>query len=80
MNIQNDVMKMKHLKSGLLIKKKSKISLTPGGFHLMFSDIYEELKNKKYLFISLNFKKNGSIEIPFQIKKNNTKFHVNHKH
>lgn len=80
MNIQNDVMKMKHLKSGLLIKKKSKISLTPGSFHLMFSDIYEDLKNKKYLFISLNFKKNGSIEIPFQIKKNNTKGHIKHKH
>ena len=80
MNIQNDVMKMKHLKSGLLIKKKSKISLTPGGFHLMFSDIYEELKNKKYLFINLNFKRNGSIEIPFQIKINNTKGHVKYKH
>ena len=80
MNIQNDVMKMKHLKSGLLIKKKSKILLKPGGFHLMFSDIYEELKNKKYLYIKLNFKKNGSIEIPIQIKKNNTKGYVNHKH
>ena len=75
MDIQNDVMKMKHLKSGLLIKKKSKISLTSGGFHLMFFDIKEELKNKKYLFIILNFKKNGSIEIPFQIKKNHTKGH-----
>ena len=80
MNIQNDVMKMKHLKSGLIIKKKSKIVLKPGGFHLMFSDINEELKNKKYLYIKLNFKKNGSIEIPFQIKKNNTKSHVNNKH
>ena len=80
MNIQNDVMKMKYLKSGLLIKKKSKILLKPGGLHLMFSDINEELKNKKYLYIKLNFKKNGSIEIPFQIKKNNTKGNVNHKH
>ena len=80
MNIQNDVMKMKHFKSGLLIKKKSKILLKPGGFHLMFFDIYEELKNKKHLYVKLNFKKNGSIEIPFQIKKNNTKGHVNHKH
>ena len=80
MNIQDDVMKMKHLKYGLLIKKKSNNLLKPGGFHLMFSDIYEVLKNKKYLYIKLNFKKNGSIEIPFQIKKNNTKGHVNHKH
>ena len=80
MNIQNDVMKMKHLKSGLLIKKKSKIVLKPSGSHLMFSYINEEFKNKKYLYIKLNFKKNGSIEIPFQIKKNNTKGHVNHKH
>ena len=80
MNIQNDVMKMKHLKSGLLIKKKSKIVLKPGGLHLMFSEINEELKNKNYLYIKLNFKKNGSIEIPFQIKKNNTKGHVKHKH
>ena len=79
-NIQNDVMKMKHLKSGLLIKKKSKTSLKPGGFHLMFSNINEVFKNKKYLYIKLNFKKNGSIEIPFQIKKNNTKGHFNHKH
>ena len=80
MNIQNDVMKMQHFKSGLLIKKKSKIVLKPGGFHLMFSDINEELKNKKYLYIKLNFKKNGSIEIPFKIKKINIKGHGNHKH
>ncbi len=80
MKIQDDIMKMKHLKYGLLIKKKSKILLKPGGFHLMFSDIYKVLKNKKYLYIKLNFKKNGSIEIPFQIKKNNSKGHVNHKH
>ena len=77
-NIQNDVMKMKYLKSGLLIKKKSKISLKPGALHLMFSDVNEELKNKKYLYIKLNFKKNGSIEIPFRINKNNTKGHVKH--
>ena len=37
-----------------------------------------ELLRKEYK--KLNFKKNGSIEIPFQIKKNNTKGHVNHKH
>ena len=80
MNIQNDVMKMKHLKSGLVIKKKSKISLRPGGFHLMFFDIDKILKNKKHLYVKLNFKKNGSIEIPFQIKKNSIKGHVNHKH
>ena len=46
----------------------------------MFSDVNEELKNKKYLYIKLNFKKNGSIEIPFQIKINYTKGYVNHKH
>ena len=80
MNIQNDIMKMKHLKSGLLIKKKSKTLLKPGGFHLMFFDIDEVLKNKKHLYVKLNFKKNGSIEVPFQIKKNSTKGHVNHKH
>ena len=45
MNIQNDVMKMKHLKSGLLIEKKSMILLKPGGFHLMFSNINQQFKN-----------------------------------
>ncbi len=78
MDIENDVMKMKYLKSGLIIKKNSKFVLEPGGYHLMFSDVNDEFKNKKYLNVKLNFKRNGSIKIPFQIK-NNKKGHVSHK-
>ncbi len=79
MIIKNDIMKMIKIKSGLIIKKNSFVLFKPGSHHLMLMGIYKKIENKKQLNITLNFKNNGTIEIPFIIKKRNkNKHHHNH--
>ena len=49
MNIKNDIMIMKHLEDGVLIKSKSKINLKPGSFHIMFIDLTKSFNKTSYL-------------------------------
>ena len=79
MIIKNDVMKMEKIKSGLVVKKNSFVLFKPGSYHLMLMGIYKKIENIKQLNIILNFKNNGTIEVPFIIKKNNKNKHQ-HKH
>ena len=67
MNIKNDIMIMKHLEDGVLIKSKSKINLKPRSFHIMFIDLtksFNKTSNKKVKF---NFENAGSIIINMPI-------------
>ena len=44
MIVENDIMKMKHLSEGVIIKAKSKLILKPGGYHLMFIKLNKDLQ------------------------------------
>ncbi|MDC0093988.1 copper chaperone PCu(A)C, partial [Alphaproteobacteria bacterium] len=43
MVVQNDIMKMKHLSDGILIKAKSTVSFRPGSYHIMFMELNKHL-------------------------------------
>ena len=82
MNIKNDIMIMKHLEDGILIKSKSQLDLRPGNFHIMFINLTKSLKKTKFQKVKFNFKNAGSIVINMPImdnvKKTNDK--KNHHH
>ena len=82
MNIKNDIMIMKHLEDGVLIKSKSQINLKPRNFHIMFINLTKSLKKTKLQKVQFNFKNAGSIVINMPImdnvKKTNDK--KNHHH
>ena len=59
MNIKNDIMIMKHLEDGVLIKSKSKINLKPRSFHIMFIDLTKSLKKQNYKKLNLILKMQG---------------------
>ena len=83
MYIKNDIMIMKHLEEGVLIKSKSQLDFRPGSFHIMFIDLTKSLKKSKLQKVKFNFKNAGSIVVNMPImdkrkKSNEKKKHLHH--
>ena len=67
MNIKNDIMIMKHLEDGVLIKSKSQINLKPGSLHIMFIDLTKSFNKTSNQKVKFNFENAGSIIINMPI-------------
>ena len=67
MNIRNDIMIMKHLEDGVLIKSKSQIYLKPTSFHIMFIDLAKSFNKTSNQKVKFNFENAGSIIINMPI-------------
>ena len=67
MNIKNDIMIMKHLEDGVLIKSKSQINLKPRSFHIMFIDLTKSFNRTNNQKVKFNFENAGSIIINMPI-------------
>ena len=67
MNIKNDIMIMKHLEDGVLIKSKSQINLKPRNFHIMFIDLTKSFNKTSNQKVKFNFENAGSIIINMPI-------------
>ena len=67
MYIKNNIMIMKHLEDGVLIKSKSKINLKPRSFHIMFIDLTKSFNKTSYQKVKFNFENAGSIIINMPI-------------
>ena len=59
--MENDVMRMKQVEGGLEIKPGATVELKPGGYHLMFMDLKEPLKEGQTIKGTLVFEKAGSV-------------------
>ena len=80
MFIKNDIMIMKHLEEGVLIKSKSQLDLRPGSLHIMFINLTKSLKKTKFQKVKFNFKNTGSIVINMPIMDNRKKTNDKKKH
>ncbi len=60
MSMTDGVMKMRPIADGLVIKPGETVEFKPGGFHLMFMDIKQPLKQGDTLKATLKFEKAGS--------------------
>ena len=67
MYIKNNIMIMKHLEDGVLIKSKSLINLKPRSFHIMFIDLTKSLNKTSKQKVKFNFENAGSIIINMPI-------------
>lgn len=67
MKEENGVMKMRHLPSGLEIKPGETVELKPGGYHLMFMDLRQGLKDGQTIKGTLSFEKAGSLEVEYRV-------------
>lgn len=67
MSMSDGVMKMRPLPNGLEIKPGKTIELKSGGYHLMFMDLKQPLKQGDSLQATLQFEKAGSLLVNFTV-------------
>jgi copper(I)-binding protein len=67
MSMSDGVMKMRPLPNGLEIKPGETVELKSGGYHLMFMDLKQPLKQGDTLKSTLQFEKAGSLDVNFNV-------------
>lgn len=80
MSMANGVMTMRPLPDGLTIKPGETVELKPGGFHMMFMDIKQPLKQGDTMKATLTFEKAGSVEVSFNVGSIGASSEPAHKH
>jgi hypothetical protein len=68
MSMSDGVMKMRPLPNGLEIKPGETVELKSGGYHLMFMDLKQPLKQGNTFKATLQFEKAGSLEVNFSVR------------
>lgn len=69
MSMDGNVMRMREVKA-IDVPANGKVELKPGGLHLMFMDLNEQLKPGSTVKVKLKFEKAGEVEVPFQVMDN----------
>ena len=72
MSLENNVIRMEQIKEGLVIPAGKSVQLQPGGKHLMFMNLPQQLKVGEKHKVVLIFEKAGEIEVTFNVEKHNT--------
>jgi uncharacterized protein YcnI/copper(I)-binding protein len=80
MSMTDGVMKMRPLPDGLVIKPGETVELKPGGFHMMFMDIKQPLKQGDTLKATLMFEKAGNLDVSFNVNAMGATAEPAHKH
>lgn len=80
MSMTGGVMKMRPLPDGLTIKPGETVELKPGGFHMMFMDIKQPLKQGDTLKATLTFEKAGTLDVSFNVNAIGATGEPAHKH
>jgi len=65
MSMDKGVMKMRPLAGGLEIKPGESVTLKPGGYHLMFVRLNQQLKQGETFKVTLEFAKAGKVDVDF---------------
>ena len=68
MSMDGGIMKMRMLKDGLEIKPGETVTLKPGGYHVMFIGLKDQLKQGGAFKSTLEFAKAGKVEVEFKIE------------
>ncbi|HZY21463.1 MAG TPA: DUF1775 domain-containing protein [Beijerinckiaceae bacterium] len=68
MSMTDNVMRMRELDNGLAIRPGETVELKPGGFHLMFLDLKQSLKEGQTVKGTLVFEKAGTVEVEYGVR------------
>ena len=66
MRLENNVMTMRPVPGGLEIKPGQTVKLEPGGYHVMFMQLKEPLKQGEVLKGELTFEKAGTLSVEYK--------------
>lgn len=68
MKMSEGIMKMRRIEGGLEIPPGGEVVLKPGGYHLMFMKLTEQLAEGEKRKVTLEFEKAGRIEVEFSVE------------
>lgn len=68
MSMKDGVMTMRPVSGGLQIAPGQTVALAPGGYHLMFMDLKQPLKEGEKVKGTLTFEKAGSVAVTFDVR------------
>ena len=68
MSMDGGIMKMRKLERGLEIPPGKTVELKPGGYHIMFMDLKQPLKQGETIKGTLRFEKAGSVDVAFDVQ------------
>lgn len=68
MSMDGGIMRMRMLKDGLEIKPGETVTLKPGGYHVMFVGLKDQLKQGGTFMATLQFEKAGKVEVEYKIE------------
>jgi hypothetical protein len=68
MSMDNGVMKMREVVSGVEIKPGQTIRFEPNGYHIMFVGLKNQLKEGEHIHATLQFEKAGSAALDFVVE------------
>jgi copper(I)-binding protein len=68
MSMAGDVMRMAPVTGGLVVAPGETVELKPGGFHLMFMDLREPLKEGQAVTGTLVFERAGPVAVSFAVR------------
>ena len=67
MKMEGDVMKMNEVEGGLVIPAGDSVTLAPGGFHIMFMKLNQQLVEGSTIVVTLTFEKAGSVDVELAV-------------
>ena len=69
MKIEDGVMTMFHVPEGYVIAAGSSVELAPGGKHIMFISLFDQLEVGQTVTVELDFEKTGKMIVEIEIKE-----------
>ena len=67
MSMDNGIMRMRELKSGLEVPAHGEVKLAPKSYHIMFTNLKQPLKKGESVKVNLTFEHAGSIPVVFEV-------------
>ena len=68
MRMDNGVMKMREIGQGVEIRPGEKVEFKPGGYHVMFMGLKQQLVQGQRFKATLQFEKAGKVEVDFAVE------------
>ncbi|AKI01403.1 hypothetical protein IMCC20628_02707 [Hoeflea sp. IMCC20628] len=68
MSMEGEVMKMRQLVDGLEVPAGGEVVLKPGGYHIMFIGLEQQLTEGETYPVTLVFEKAGSVDVEFNVE------------
>lgn len=67
MAVKDGIMTMRPLDKGVEVPPGAKVEFKPGGYHIMFMDLKQQLKQGEMMKGTLTFEKAGTVDVEFKV-------------